>query len=1565
MNFVPQEQNSFDEISSSSTFSIEDKITLSIKATNKLFNMHVDDIFHSEICSEVFIYDNIRNDVCITNSVHCSIDKSDDIPFEKLQYLSPEQTGRVNQVTDYRSDLYSFGIVLFKLFTHKYPFDYNDPIKLVHSHIAQKPPFAASYNEQIPTSLSLVINKLLNKDPDDRYQSASGLCFDLEQILDQLKTDEIKEIILATKDFSHKPIIPQKVYGRVEEVKIIKELYHNVVQTNQKELLNISGYSGIGKTTLIQQIYKSIKIDDGYLLKGKFEQYKNEIPYYGLNEALGEFINYILLEDENKINSFKQKIKETLGENVKLMAEIIPELNYIIDSRMEVTTLSPQESQNRFNLTFLNFVKLICDFEGSIVLCLDDMQWADLATIKMIDNIMNDNNINNILIILSYRSNEVKKTHPLFLMIEDLNSKKIRNTAIKLKPLLSSDINGMLSETLNISNDEVSELSKLIKEKTNGNPFFTKEFIYSLYDEEMLYFDNDTFKWNWDLKKIKERNITDNVVDLILKKISYLSEETVEVLKFASCLSKIQTEKMSRILQLSENIIKKAIHEAIEMGILLPILSKNDTTRQYKFTHDKVTEALNFLMSDEEKETSHLKIGYFVIEHVDETKIENRLFNITDHLNKGLNQITNEKHKKELAQYNYDAAYKAKESNAYENSIKYLNNILLILSDKKDSWKDEYDFFLSVYTLLSEVYYLNLDFKKAKDCYTLVVKNAKNNNDKIEISQIQIYSLIAQNSMNEALELGLEIVEKFGINLPEEDDLFEYYPRLFSTYENELIEDFIKLPKIKDVNTLHIIDILNAIMSPAYLCSPVTYPKICYVAVKLSLENGICAASANVFSVHALLLCGFFDKFEQGYEFSKLSQDIVEIFGTKEYSCKVEMIANACVVHWNKPLINTLEPMKKSILTGIDNGDVEYACYSAMYYCLYSLLSGKAIDELLKEYGIYLNLMKELKQEYQTHYVGVWKQFLLNLKEYSSEPTMLEGEAFSENALLGTLEENNNISTLYCLYLAKAMLGLLFDDIPKAYEYINKAKIYLLGVASLYHYNEFRFYESLICYRYYKVVGKLKKEEVLDTLEKNYYYYESVVKTSLDNNKYKLLLINSLIQSINKQNDAWTYFDLASKESSKQKIPYANGICNLFASSYWADENMEDFATVYMQKAYESFETWNATQLTNKLEKSHPMVFSKAEVTDKFNLTSFDFESVMKATHAISEEISLEELLNKIMKIIVENSGSQIGFLLLQNERKLLVEAAYDFVTKSNAKDINTVVNMPNSIINFVKRSHNNVIYSASSNDKLFKNDAYIKEVNPKSVFCLPIIYKKEFMGILYLENRDIYNLYTEEKIEFLKLLSHQAAISIEHAKLFKQTIEHSNTLEDTVTEKTKELQMVVEELRVHATIDSMTGLNNRRYFFELSTTMFYESKKTDASLHAFVLDIDEFKLINDTYGHSVGDQAIKLFAKSIESFNSKECIVGRLGGDEFVIVTLNQSQKCVESFIEDIKENIKNIKLQYGNSDIVISASIGVSSFTNEVNSLDELILEADAAMYKDKISRKEKPIRKRKNIT
>jgi diguanylate cyclase (GGDEF)-like protein len=1559
-------QNNFNEISQSDSYSINDKLSISIKAILKLSDLHAYDSFHNELNSKTFVYNKYDDDVILISENSLMLCSIDDISHNNLQYLSPEQTGRINRVTDYRTDLYSFGVVLFKLFTKKYPFEFQDPLQIIHAHIAKIAPLASELNSSIPKHLSLIIEKLLTKDPDDRYQSANGIYHDLKSVLEQLNTNSFKDFELGIHDISHRPNIPQKLYGREKEIKILINSFEKVITKNKKEIVSIGGYSGIGKSSLIASLNKPMNKNSIYFLNGKYQQSKNNIPYYGLIKALQEYISYILLEKENYIEDFKNIMKEKVGDNIKLICEMIPELSYIITEDIVLADLNPVESQNRFNITFLNFIRLIFKFEKNIVLCLDDLQWADSATIEILQNIIEDNSINSILILLSFRSNEVKKSHALSLMFKDLKNKKIAYTNLEIEALQNVDVNNIVSDTLNISTLKSKELATLITQKTSGNPFFTKKFILNLYDEKLLYIDKKMMQWSWNLEKIKEKNITENVASLILKKVSTLNKDTKEILKFMVCLSNKSVNIITNILNIDEQKIQIVIKQCIEAEILLPIIRKNEKDVYYKFSHDKVSEAISSLLSIEEKQKFNQKVGNYILDSIkNEKELEDRIFELTDHLNLGYSQVTQEIKKEQLVQLNFKAAKKAKEANAYNNSIGYLNKIFELITEEQ-RWKDHYSFSIKVYTLLSEVYYLNSDFKNAKICFKKVKKNVIYSKDAIEICQIQIYSLNAQNKMEESLNLGLDILNQFEIVLPKEDDINVYYPTLFTMYDSDNIDELVNFNDNGSAEQINILNILNSIMSPAYLAKPILYPKICYMAVKMCIENGICAASANVFSVHALLLCGCFNKYEEGFAFSKLSQKIVEKSESTKYSCKVEMISNACVVHWNKNINETLGPLKKSILIGIDNGDLEYSCYSAMYYCLYSLLSGKNIDELLLEFNTYLDLMKELKQEYQIHYLSIWNQFLINLKVHTSNPLNLEGEIFSEKKMLPILKQSNNISTLYCYYLAKAMLGLYFDDTLAAYTNIQKAKEYLEVVASLYHFNEFYFYESLIVYNYFKEYKDLSKDDVQIVLQNNCLYYEKLLETSYKNNSYKFNFIKALQLSLNKENKAWDYYELACKESLDEDFIHVNVLCNLVTASFWFESNMKEFAYTYIQKAYNSLNSWGANILIENLIKKHQDYFNKSSNNinniNNINLANFDFESVMKASQAISEEISLEELLNKIMQIIIENSGSQRGVLLLQDNNELVIEACYDISTKYKKDDFNTLIEMPKNIINYVKRFIQPVIFSALSNEQLFANDEYIINNNPKSAFCLPIVYKKDLLGILYVENRDIHNLYSEEKIEFLKLLSQQAAISIDHAKLFKQTIDYSNTLEETVNKKTKELRTAVEELRIFATVDSMTGLNNRRYFFELANSMFKKAYAKKKSLHAFILDIDYFKIINDTYGHNIGDQTIKAFADILSLYNSNNCIIGRLGGDEFVILALEYSDKNINILIDHIKQNVLKIEFDNSNVDIKISASIGYATLTENIHTLDDLIIEADRQMYENKnIGRNTKKLRSR----
>lgn len=1538
----------FKQISDDKKFSLKDKVEFSIKAAGQIDNLHQENIFYKNLTSESFLYDWIENRIILKDSDYTSSEE-----LNRLLYISPEQTGRINRVTDYRTDIYSFGIILFRLFAKKYPFEYTDPLQIIHAHIAKVPKSVSSVNALIPISLSKIIEKLLKKEPEDRYQSINGISFDLEKVLFQLNEEINVEFKLATNDISHRPNVPETLYGREKEKEKILKIFENVLNNDAKELLTIKGYSGIGKTSLVQTIHKEAIKENIYFLNAKFEQFNQNIPYYGLIIVFQEYIHNLLLSSEYKLKQFKEIILNSLGDNTKLICEIIPKLELIIGEIPSCQKLNPKETQNRFNLTFLTFIKTICDFEDSLVIALDDIQWIDNGTLHMLNNVLEDEKINSLMIILSYRDNEVSNNHKVELMLNNLKHTDHKYSTIILESLSNSYISQIVEDTLFVKNKKCKELVDLLEEKTSGNPFFIKEFLYNLYDEKLLKFDSSNNCWSWDIKKIKAKNITNNVADLMIKKVESLSSISKELLPYFSCLVKYNNIDYSEILDTDKLLINKAIVEAVELGLLISLGYKDNSDIRYKFSHDKVQEAVYSLLDEENKKEIHFKIGKHILDNTLEENLEKNIFDIVEHLNLSSSLIFDEDEKYELAQYNLIASKKAKNSNAYANSITFLNKALELLGKK--CWEENYSLSLKIYSELCESSYLSLRFKDAYKYFELTKKKCLKINDKIKISQIQIFSLIAQNKMSEALELGLDIINEFGIYLPFEDDINIYYPELFKLYENKEIDSLLDLCDLKDQNKIDILEILNSIMAPAYLSAPHIYPKICFAAVKLCILNGNCKASANVYAVHSLLLCGFFQEYSNGSLFAQLSLDILSKYNTKADSAKVEMISNACVFHWNKHISNSLENLKSAVVNGLDIGDFEYACYSAMYYTLYSIFSGKDIAKIIDETSKYLSLMKDLKQEYQIHYTSIWQQFLINLNSSNKDSLLLEGKIFSEKKSLDLLIKSDNISTLYCYYLSKAMLGIYFNDAKSSFDNIIEAKKYLMGVISLYHFNEFYIFEAIIYYKNYKENKKIDKNELLKLLNSNLEYYKKQKKSSASNNKHKVYAIKGMIKDIDKKDKkSWFYFDKAIEECEINKFIHFSTIYNELLGINLIKRNRNNFANIYLNNAYISYKEWKAYSVANVFFKRYEEYITIKELkenTDNFNFDKFDLESVTKASLAISEEISLESLLDKIMTIIIENSGSQIGALILNNDDTLKIETSYDLYNNKN-NSIKELSSLPKGLINYVKRSQQQLLYNSKDNVKHFDNVSYIKKYKPKSIFCMPITYKQSFLGILYLENREINNLYSSNKIALLKVLSTQAVISIEHAKLFKQTINYSETLESKVKEKTKELHKAIEKLRIFATIDSMTGLNNRRYFFELGIKMFQKAKSNNKNLCSLLLDIDNFKDINDTYGHNIGDLAIKFFAKKIETYNNHDCIVGRLGGDEFVFLIYGKDDKFIKDIIAKIKDDISILYIKEQDLTLNMTTSIGYTFLNEKTQTLDELILESDCKMYEEKNS-------------
>ncbi|MEH2003545.1 MAG: serine/threonine-protein kinase PknK, partial [Nostoc sp.] len=663
-----------------------------------------------------------------------------------LAYLSPEQTGRMNRLLDYRTDFYSLGVTFYELLTGQLPFPTTDVLELVHCHIAKHPIPPNEINTTIPKPVSDIILKLMAKNAENRYQSAWGIKADLEICAEQLEEiGQISSIQLALQDVSGQFQIPQKLYGRDKEVATLLAAFVRVAcpednriacpesnrvaclpnnsettsQSEQRgkpkfqvEMMLVSGYAGIGKSALVQEIYKPITQKRGYFISGKFDQFQRNIPYSAIAHALQKLVQQLLGEPDDKVQQWRSLLLTALGNNAQIIIDIIPEVELIIGKQSPVPSVGATEAQNRFHRVFGQFVRVFCSESHPLVIFLDDLQWIDSATLNLIELMLLDEQAQSLFLIGAYRDNEVKPTHPLALMLERLRKQEAVLQEIILTPLTLEPLSQLIAETLHRNADTVRALAELVLRKTEGNPFFVSEFLKMLYSENLLSFDAQYLSWQWNIAQIQAQDITDNVVELMLHKLMKLPENTQQILRLAACVgAEFNLDTLSIVCDQPPETVFQDLQAVIQVGLIQPLseLDENLLIQEYKFLHDRVQQASYTLIDESQKQIVHLQIGRNLLGKTLPERLSDRLFEIVDHLNHGIELVADQPERNEIARLNLIAGQKAKAAIAYNMAQNYLARGRAWLA--VSSWQTNYDLTLELYTETTEVAYLCGEFE--------------------------------------------------------------------------------------------------------------------------------------------------------------------------------------------------------------------------------------------------------------------------------------------------------------------------------------------------------------------------------------------------------------------------------------------------------------------------------------------------------------------------------------------------------------------------------------------------------------------------------------------------------------------------------------------------------------------------------------------------------------------------------------------------------------------------------------------------------------------------------------
>ena len=1322
-----------------------------------------------------------------------------------LAYMAPCQTGRMNRGIDYRCDFYALGVTLFELLTGELPFQSDDPLEIVHCHLAKPAPFVSELKPEIPEAIAQIVFKLMAKDAEDRYQSALGLKHDLEVCLNQLnQTGSITEFAIGTRDLSDRFTISEKLYGREAEVASLLATFERVSQGNS-ELMLVAGLSGIGKTVVINEVHKPIVQKHGYFIKGKFDQYNRNIPFSAFVQAFRNLIGQLMSESDAQLNVWKTKILDAVGENGQVIVEVIPELEGIIGSQPNVIELSGNAAQNRFNLLLQKFIQVFATPEHPLVMFLDDLQWADLSSLKLMQLLMQDARY--LLMVGAYRDNEVSPAHPLMMTISEMIKTGLTVNTITLKALSQVDTNQWIADTLICDLPSAQPLTELVYQKTEGNPFFSVQLLKALYEEQSITFNWDLHNWHCDITKARLTHAND-VVEFMASQLQKLPLDTQDALKVAACIgAQFDLLTLAIASEQSPESAAQALWQALQEGFIIPTteaykfftqtdanaIAPTDANATYKFLHDRVQQAAYSLIPDEQKQCTHLTIGQLLLRNASAEEIQDRIFVIISHLNIGCSLMPQGAEREQLLQLNLIAAQKAKTSTAYDAAIQYLGICIELLSE--DSWNTSPDLTRTIYELSAEVAYLSTNYEQMEEYVEIILSHTQNLIDRIRVYEIKMLGIKAQGKLQESLNCGLQLLSLLGVYFPERPTsayIQQVAERINSLWVENDILSLLDSPLMTDSVQLATMRILSQMTPPAYQSDPMLLSLLIFKQIELLITIGNCETSPFPYAEYGLMLCGVMGDFKAGYQFGQLALNILERLQLKGAKSRTYFIVHSFISHWKEPLRKSLPYLREAYQIGLETGDLEGGALNAALYCSSAFYAGQELSTLVVDMRTYLQSILQLKQQTTLGFHSIYCQTVLNLLGQSALPYQLEGEVFAEVYQLPLLREANNYAALCYLHSNKVFLCYLFGQYKLAADYVVTMDSYSGNLVGTFVIPINCFYSSLTFLQLYPSLNGAERTQCLERIEANQEKLKQWAVNAPMNHLHKFHLVEAERQHIlGNKIEAIEYYDLAIAGAKENSYIQEEALANELAAKFYLDWGKEKIAQVYMTEAYYGYVRWGASAKVTDLENCYPQLLApilrdslgsfKEKSTNSSSRTSesIDLATLLKASQAISEEIELSKLLDALLNIANINSGADKCVLLLQSEPELqiaaLVESGQPSQIFSSPISLSHSEDIAIGIVNQVKHSLEPIVLSDARQDAQFVSDRYILKYQPKSVLCMPILKQGKLIGVLYLENSLTIGAFTSDRLEVLNLICSQAAISLENAQLYQTLYESEN----------------------------------------------------------------------------------------------------------------------------------------------------------------------------------------------
>ncbi|MBZ9783657.1 AAA family ATPase [Pseudomonas sp. REP124] len=1295
-----------------------------------------------------------------------------------LAYMAPEQTGRMNRSIDSRSDLYSLGVTLYQMLTGSLPFTASDPMEWVHSHIARNPAAPRLRIGTVPEMLSRIVMKLLAKTAEDRYQTAAGLEQDLRRCQDEWQQQQsIHEFTLDEYGASDQLLIPEKLYGREDDVGSLRVAFERLVRSSVPELLLVSGYSGMGKSSVVYELQKSLIPNYGLFAAGKFDQYKRDIPYSTIAQAFQSLIRTLLGKSDAELKIWRDSLLNAIGDNAGLITDLIPELKLIIGVPPAIPELEPQQAQRRFLFVFRRFIGVFARPEHPLVLFLDDLQWLDAATLNLIEDLLTNPDIRNLMLIGAYRNNEVDVTHSLTSKLEAIRSTGVRIDEIVLAPLTRSHVEQLLMESLRSDLKSIEPLAELVLTKTAGNPYFVIRFLHALVDESLLVFDHDARRWCWDTNRIHAKGYTDNIVDLMIGKLTRLPGGTQQALHQLACLGSVaEVAVLSTVLDQPPTNVHAALREAVKQEL---IERRGDL---YAFSHDRVHEAAYLLTSESVRVQTHLRIGRLLAVQIPAENREEAIFEIASQFNRGAILITERDEREQLAQFNLLAGQRAKESTAYASALNYFSIGIRFLDE--DCWEHQHELAFALESGRALCEFLTGHISVAEERLKRLSAHARTMCERTLIACLQVDVYLVLNQSHSAVAVCLEFLRHLGIDWsphPTSDQVSREYNQIWSTLGERSIEALIEMPPMTDAKALSTIEALTTLFSPALHTDPNLACLTICTAINLSLEYGngdaSCVAYANIPRIAGRL----FNHYQDGFRFGELGCQLVERRNLERYKARTYLSYALFVERWAQPVRSCGLQMQQAFEAATRSGDVAFGAFTCNSLVSNLLFIGESLVEVQSEAERGLAHARKVNFGLVIDFIENQLAFIRMLRGVTPTFGYLEDARFGESRTESCLDKSSQLYS--CWYWIRKLQARFFDGkYAEALEAASHAQKLIWTSHSFLEEAECYFYEALaraaVCdtaspaerSRHLKIISELHEElRVWENLcAENFASYSALIRAEIARIKGRRMNAEHL-------------YEQAIESAQNSGFVHIEALANELASRHYEARGLTKIARLYMQDARFGYRRWGADGKARQLEKKYPFLRVEDPTTSPTTTTAthveqLDLATVLKVSKAVSGDIVLEKLIDTVMRTAIEQAGAERGLLILSNDGDYRIVAqakAGDTSTLLQLRDVPVSASMlPESILFHVLRTGESVVIDDALAEASYAAVTYIRENCIRSILCLPLMNHSKLTGALYLENSLTAQAFSGSRIAVLKLVVSQAAISLENARLYREIAE-------------------------------------------------------------------------------------------------------------------------------------------------------------------------------------------------